>query len=195
MLNTMKLKAVFFALLLAATFASAQDDKTAKPVPVADAKPAAAPKSEPAPKPEPKFFHLDFVVKEVEAGKVINSRAYSMNIVTNGMDNFGNRSIRTGTRVPIQLSDGKTTYIDVGVNIDCRNVQPVKNDLLLTVAADISSIQGQESATKSGEPVILQNKWNSEVVIPLGKPTTIFSSDEVTSRRTMQLELTATPIP
>jgi len=93
------------------------------------------------------------------------------------------------------LSDGKTTYIDVGVNIDCRNVQPVKNDLLLTVAADISSIQGQESATKSGEPVILQNKWNSEVVIPLGKPTTIFSSDEVTSRRTMQLELTATPIP
>jgi hypothetical protein len=32
------------------------------------------------------------------------------------------------------------------------------------------------------------------VIVPLKKPTVVFSSDDVASKRQMQLELTATPI-
>jgi hypothetical protein len=43
-------------------------------------------------------------------------------------------------------------------------------------------------------PTIRQNRWVSTVAVPLKKPTVIFSSDDLTSKRQMQLELTATPI-
>jgi hypothetical protein len=43
-------------------------------------------------------------------------------------------------------------------------------------------------------PVIRQVKWNAPVIVPLGKPTVIFSSDDPSSKRQMQLELTARPI-
>src|ERR1700682_561096 len=73
-----------------------------------------------------RYYHLVFVVKEMEGGKVINSREYGMSIGT--VENFTNmnpRSIRTGTKVPVESEQGKATYIDVGVNIDCRNVTEV----------------------------------------------------------------------
>jgi hypothetical protein len=43
-------------------------------------------------------------------------------------------------------------------------------------------------------PVIRQNRWSSNVVVPLKKPTLIFASDDATSKRQMQLELTAAPV-
>ena len=43
-------------------------------------------------------------------------------------------------------------------------------------------------------PMIRQNRWTSNVVVPLKKPTVIFSSDDLTTKHQMQLELTATPI-
>jgi len=43
-------------------------------------------------------------------------------------------------------------------------------------------------------PTIRQNRWSSSVVVPLSKPTVIFSSDDLTSKRQFQLELTATLI-
>jgi hypothetical protein len=142
-----------------------------------------------------KFYHLEFVVKELEGGKVINSRSYSMSVAkreTGG--NFTNRSLRTGTKVLIQAEAGKTSYYDVGVSIDCRELELIQNELAMNLSAEISSLQGGGDGTQGGIPTILQNRWNSEVIVQLGKPTVIFSSDDVTSKRTLQLELTATPI-
>jgi hypothetical protein len=147
-------------------------------------------KDEPA-----KFFHLDFVVREVDEGKVINSRSYSM-IAGNGK-NYQNPSVRTGSKVPIQKggADG-VTFIDLGVSFDCRFVGELGSSLLLGVAADISSIASgsENSASNLLPPVIRQNRWNATVIVPLGKPTTIYSSDDMTSKRKVQIEITATPI-
>ncbi len=64
--------------------------------------------------------------------------------------------------------------------------------------ADISSIPSEPAvpATASAptQPTVRQNKWDSTVIVPLKKPTVLFSSDDLTSKRQMQLELTATPI-
>jgi hypothetical protein len=154
----------------------------------------------------PHYYHLLFVVKELEAGKVINSRSYTMSVgtVENPSSNsFNTRSIRMGTRVPI-ITDSKGSgfqYFDVGINFDCKNVIDLGDRLGIDVSADVSSIQSdspdgrpQTQIAVPSAPTIQQNKWNSQAVVVLGKPTLLFSSDEVTSKRTMQLELTATAI-
>ena len=158
------------AMLLTAGFCGAQSDKTP---------------------PEPtKYFHLDFVVKELEGGKVINTRHYSTTAATSRQTS----TIRSGNKVPIQTGgsgpdNSQFTYIDLGVNIDCRDLREIQGDLALNVAADIST-----AVTPQKQPLIRQTKWNSNVVLPIGKPTVIFSSDDVAGKGEMQLELTATPI-
>ncbi|MDQ2949502.1 MAG: hypothetical protein M3Y27_26785 [Acidobacteriota bacterium] len=139
----------------------------------------------------PKFYKLDFTVKDMEGARSMSSRTYSMVAATDGP----NSSIRAGSKVPIPSSPGSTqpfSFIELGVNIDCRAIKEVQNELSLNVTADVSS-SGQE-ATPPAYPIIRQNKWSSSVIVPLRKPTLIFSSDDVTTKRQIQLELTATPI-
>jgi hypothetical protein len=135
-----------------------------------------------------KYFRLDFVVKEVEGGKTVNARAYSITILSGNSQSSS--SLRTGTKVPIPMG-GNFQYVDVGVNIDCRSAKELQNQLALIVSADLSTAP---SEAPMGPPVVRQNRWSSNVLVPIRKPTVIFSSDDLTSKRQMQLELTATPI-
>jgi hypothetical protein len=172
MLNKMVLGATLLTLT-ASGICFAQND-IAKPVAVEQAK----------------YYHLDFVIKELEDGKVTNSRHYSMMVLsqTNG-------SIRTGDKVPVRTSSGESklyTYLDVGVNIDCRQVRQVQDKLVLSVAVDISSVAGE--TTSVTPPLIRNTKWSSEVTLPLNKPTVLFMSDDAAAKRQMQLELTGTPV-
>ena len=135
-----------------------------------------------------KYFHLDFVVKEVDGGKVVSARHYTASTAT-GDANLSGCSIRAGSKVPAPSSGGQFTYLDVGVNIDCRGSKEVDGNLTLNVTAEVSS-----AITASTPPVIRQNRWNANVAVPLGKPTVVFSSDDMTTKGQMQLELTATPL-
>jgi hypothetical protein len=139
--------------------------------------------------PEPSFYRLDFVVKELDGGKVVNSRSYSMSISSGG-NITQSTSIRNGSKVPVTASNGTTTYVDLGTNFDCRNAKMIGADLALNVSAEVSSV----AEPGGNPPVIRNNRWGGEVIVPLRKPTTIFSSDDAMSKRQMQLELTATPI-
>ncbi len=155
------------------------------------------------PKPfVPHYYHLVFVVKELEGGKVINSRSYSTSV--SSLDHFANanaRSIRTGTQVPYEYEQGKITTQNVGVNIDCSTVVDFPGKVGLSISADISSVQKEpydaakpQTSLQGAVPLIQRNTWNSQVIVTLGKPTVVFESDEVTSKRTIELELTATEI-
>src|SRR2546421_5046632 len=99
-----------------------------------------------------KFYKLDFVVKEVEGGKVLNARNFStiVHADTPGTRAAGG-SIRMGSKVP---TGGN--YIDVGVSIDTQMVKEVQGDIALSVSAEISST-APEGATPD-RPVIRQNK-------------------------------------
>lgn len=138
-----------------------------------------------------KFYKLDFVVKEMEGPKVVNARAYSTIVST--AKSSPPTSIRTGSRVPVPTAPGSAqfNYVEVGVNIDCRSVEEVASELSLLVTADINSTLQESTAVT---PVLRSNKWTSMVIVPIGKPIVVFSSDDVTAKRQMQLELTATPI-
>lgn len=187
--------AAFAAVLMAAGTAWAQENNEgAKQAPV----PTNA-----APGRTGPFYHLDFVVKELDgSNKVINSRSYSTSI---SISQKGFNSIRAGARVPVATvsinGDGKNPvqtqyqYVDVGVNFDCRDLHEAEGKLSLKVGAEVSSIEPNEKDGQlESQPTIRQNKWDADVIVPFGKPTTIFSSDDVSSKSKIQVELTATLI-
>jgi hypothetical protein len=165
------------------------------------------PETAKAPEPPAHFFHLEFVVQETGPdGKPTNSRTYSGTVSTSRTDR--GFSMRTGSRVPIVT--GMTSvenknmpvqfqYIDVGVSIDARDARENGDKLALSLNADISSLadpagSASTSTANNGAPVVRQNKWQAGVLIPIGKPAVVFTSDVLDSKGGMQLVVTATPI-
>ena len=136
-----------------------------------------------------KFFRLDFILKELEGGKVINSRSYSTSASTRASD--GGCSIRSGDKVGRSDGSGKISYIDIGVSIDCNNLRLVDNQLAIHLSVDISN----PSTEPHPEVVIRENRWSATTLVPIRKAVTLFSSDSTTSKGQTQLELTATPLP
>ena len=147
-----------------------------------------------APAAEPEYFRLNFVVKEIQEGKTVNARNYSTLM---GAGEKDRASIRAGTKLPVQTGSPQMPqfqYIDVGVNIDCSSLRRLQNRLAIYVSAELSTaLPPQDKGTTSGPP-IRANRWNVPVVVTIGKPTVLFSSDDLASTRTLQLELTATPV-
>ncbi|HZZ38760.1 MAG TPA: hypothetical protein VFE06_06500 [Acidobacteriaceae bacterium] len=154
-----------------------------------------------APPVEQRFYRLHFAVEELDAaGKVTNTRSYEETAVTgDGHD----QQIKTGSRVPIatgsyganaNLANTQFQYIDLGVDLDVRNATEHADKLSFRLSANISSIARQTEIGGIGEPVIRQNSWDSNLIIPIGKPTVVYSSDDLDSKGKMQVEVTATKV-
>jgi hypothetical protein len=141
--------------------------------------------------PGPQFYRLLFTVQEVDSsGKVTNNRVYSTSIA----DDHNPEQIRTGTRVPIKTNDkGEIQYLDIGVNIDCKSAREMDGKLALEVIAEISSL-AMETGNSNATPIVRENHWQASVLVPLGKPSVIFSSDDLQGKGKVQVELTATRI-
>ncbi|HEY3975055.1 MAG TPA: hypothetical protein VGM18_18760 [Candidatus Sulfotelmatobacter sp.] len=137
-------------------------------------------------------YRLDFSLNELEDGKKINSRQYSMNLVGGEANEF-----KIGTRVPVDAGkEGEYQYLDVGTNIWCQ-LREHGSDLLLVVRADASNFAPtpEGSQEHSSRPLIRQVKINASTnVALLNKPTVIGSADDPNSKRQFQLEVTATKL-
>jgi hypothetical protein len=145
------------------------------------------------PEPPVHFYHLTLTVQDVDSsGKPINSRAYASTISTDPQ-HVGSDSIRTSSRMPVKTTGDQFTYIDIGINFDVRNVHELNRQLSLQVKADISSFATMENANIA--PIVRHNQWEAPVLIPIGKPTVIFSSDALDGKNAMQVVATVTPIP
>lgn len=145
--------------------------------------------------PEPThYYHLDFVVQESgEDGKPVNSRSYSTSVSTDDRK-FG--SIRTGSKIPVITGGEKQDlqYMDVGVNIDTHSAREIGHQLSFDLTADVSSVATTNSQGLSAHPVVHQNRWQAVVLIPIGKPMLVFSSENLENKGKMQLMVTATPL-
>jgi hypothetical protein len=136
------------------------------------------------------FYRVSLIVQEVDSSnKPTNSRIYTTTVST-ARDSRG--TIRTGSRVPVMRTGGYD-YVDVGINFDVHDVHEFDRNLSLNIKADISSYTPPENSAIA--PVIRHNQWESPVLIPIGKPTVIFSSDSLENKSAMQVVATATPIP
>lgn len=164
----------------------------------AQAAPAATSTANPV---ESDAYKLTFIIRELTAGKVVGSRTYSALYINNEHADSG--AIRSGDRVPVSSGGDQYQYQDVGVSIDFRSPgsphvdPPAANKLVINVSADITNLvpsttPGERGAT--GAPLHREQRWNSNVLLDLGKPTLLFSSDDPVSDRTTQVEVTAVRI-
>ena len=92
------------------TAGRAQDTAPAKPETEAKAPSRAETEGKPV-----HAYRLDFSVNELEEGKKINTRQYSLNLNADDAN-----EIKIGTRVPVEAAHEQFQYMDVGTSIWCR---------------------------------------------------------------------------
>jgi hypothetical protein len=134
-------------------------------------------------------YRLDFSVNELEDGKKINTRQYSMNLTAGDAD-----EIKIGTRVPVDSGPGTFQYLDVGTNIWCRIVERAEG-IPLTVRADVTNLAVSDQASgHDSHPIVRQFKINASTLAQVGKPMVVGSVDDPNSKRQFQLEVTVSKV-
>jgi len=163
-----------------------------------------------APKPAPPkpahVYRLDYVLTELEGGKKTDSKDYSLLL-----DGDRTGRLRVGTRIPVTVGSPvdvpggrpQYQYIDLGVTIEAtgRPGLLTDNTLGLRTRVEVSSIamptaESGKATTISAptQPIIRNFTGESDVTVPFNKPTTLFTLDEPNSKRSFQVQLTATEI-
>ncbi len=135
----------------------------------------------------PQPYRLDFSVNELEDGKKINSRQYSMNLNANDAN-----ELKIGTRVPVEAAHEQFQYMDIGTNIWAR-LGDHRGALEMSVRAEISNFATPDGGSSS-RPIVRQFKINASTVAQLGKPMIIGSVDDPASKRQFQLEVMVTKL-
>jgi len=152
-------------------------------------------------------YRLDFSFNELENGKKINTRHYTIS-TTAGSAN----EIKIGSRVPVAVSGESSTvppqyqYVDLGTYIWAMlrdkgaGFQPL-DGLQLEVRSEISATKHEDvdAAPRAPHstftaPIISQIKINGATQLVLGKPLMIGVGDDPYSNRQYQLEVTATKL-
>jgi hypothetical protein len=134
-------------------------------------------------------YRLDFFVNEMEDGKKVNTRQYSMNL---NSDN--SNELKIGTRVPVEAKQGEFQYLDVGTSI-WSHLQERSGALDLSVRAEVSNFAlPEQNQGRDMRPVLRQLKINASTLALLGKPMLVGSVDDPNSKRQFQLEVTVTKL-
>jgi hypothetical protein len=144
-------------------------------------------------------YRLDFSINELEGGKKINTRHYSMDL-TAGSSN----EIKIGTRVPVAtgprdagnpLASFQFQYMDVGTNI-WANLREGGDDLQLEIRSDVSNLDMSSTHDHDAlsAPIVRQIKINGSTLLITGKPIIIGTMDDPNSNREFQLEVIATKL-
>ena len=168
----------------------AQDSSTSKQdAPKQDA-PKPKPAAEPFQAPSPVHsYRLDFSINELEDGKKVNSRQYSLNVNT-GLG-FNGR-VQAGTRVPTPKGDGSILYLDVTTSITVNQVTERENGLGLGFICDVQSPAAPGGG--SAAPVLRTLNMNGAAILTIGKAAVVGVADDPNSKRQFQLEVTATQL-
>jgi hypothetical protein len=144
-------------------------------------------------------YHLDFSLNEMQDGKTINTRQYSMNLLATPATGprypigYG-RNLKIGTRVPIEGEQSKTDYLDIGTRISCQLVMDDTGQLALDVNAEVSSLVPRAEADKymsaSRDPMLRELSIQAATTVIPGKLTNLGTVDDPDSKRQFQLEVT-----
>jgi len=141
-------------------------------------------------------YRIDFLISEMEDGKKINTRQYSMNSRP-----LEENDIKIGTRVPVEYKQGEINYLDIGTRIECKlwdqtNLASLGSNVSLKVQAEISNfaLPDQQAATQQYRPVVRQLRIGTSTIVALGKPMVVGVVDDPNSKRQFQLEVTVTKL-
>ena len=135
-------------------------------------------------------YRLDFSMNEMEDGKKINTRQYSLNL----NPEESNNELKIGTRIPVDAGQNTYQYIDVGTSIEAR-LSERSDGVALSVRAENSNLAVPEQGElRADRPVIRQLKISGSTLALLGRPMVVGSVDDPNSKRQFQLEVTVTKL-
>ena len=134
-------------------------------------------------------YRLDFTITEIEDGKKINARQYSLNVNTGD-----HNDLKIGTKVPVEVKEGEMQYIDLGTDISA-DLRDRDNGLALQVRAAMSNFATPDQGNRTNSmPLLRQMRINASTMLSPGRPTIVGSVDDPNSKRQYQLEVTATKL-
>jgi len=160
-------------------------------------------------------YKLDYTVTELEDGRKLNTRTYSLMCENETDPQVGSGSrwgahLRVGSRVPVATGSfapaaanggGASTvntqfqYIDVGMNIDANMNTMNDGGLTLSSTVEMSSVAESGAATTSmANPVIRQLRAATNSVLTPGKPIVLSTADDVGSKRRFEVQVVATKV-
>ena len=139
-------------------------------------------------------YRLDFSLNEMDDGKKVNTRQYSMHSRSGDWN-----EIRIGTRVPVESKQGEFQYLDVGMNIRCRltdesDTASLGENVSLKVSADLTNFAVPEQQQQTMHPAIRQMRMEASTVAVLGKTMVVGVVDDPNSKHQYQLEVTVTKL-
>jgi len=133
------------------------------------------------------IYRVSYRVDELENGKTINSRSYTL------MAQAGNRAMaRIGSKVPYSVGGDHFQWQDVYMRID-STVKEQEGRLQVQTGLDMSLIAGKETIP-SGEsrPVFGQVTLQDVTSATLGRPAFVGSVEDVASNRHYEIHVTVT---
>lgn len=146
-------------------------------------------------------YRLDFSLNEIENGKIINSRHYSLNLTVENSD-----ELKIGTRVPVvsgrteAASAEQFQYLDLGTNVWAA-IKERAGELQLQVRTETSSTKHEDvdvypraPHTAFTPPIISQIMITGTTLLVTGKQMIIGKVDDPYSNRQFQLEVTASKL-
>lgn len=146
------------------------------------------------------MYRLDFVIREMDGTKVINTRNYSMLVQTPTAHlRVTDSDVRAGTKVPVSVGtkDGQTQiqYTDVGVYIRASLTFRDDGPLVLGVATQISSLAMPEPGAQAPpQPIIRTANSNGTGVLVPGKALLVSSVDDPASNHKFTVEVMSTKL-
>jgi hypothetical protein len=137
-------------------------------------------------------YRLDFSLNELDDGKKLNTRQYSLSLIPSDVNGALNQ-LKIGTRVPVELKQGEMEYLDIGTSIYARMID--KGDFFqLEVTADLSNFASPQPDKGTAAPLIRQLRINANTIIIPGKTTSLGSVEDPNSKRQFQLDVVATKL-
>ena len=140
------------------------------------------------------LYKVEFTMNELENGKKLNSRTYSMLMRTEAIPKWTDtKHLRVGSRVPVSTGNNAVQYMDVGMDIECR-LLPIGNSRIdVGTKLEYSTIEA-EPAHEAQTPVIRQVRSDVEAVVPMEKPIVLAELDDVASTHRYVFEVKVTKI-
>jgi hypothetical protein len=143
---------------------------------------------------------VQIVFTEYDGEKKISSMPYAFTVISDEKvgGNYST-SLRTGIRVPIELEskDQKTTYLDIGTNIDCGIRTEDDGRFHVYLIFDRSALHPNKSsegerlvASPGGQPVIRQFRTSENLMLKDGQSSENLLSTDPLTGHTLRVTVT-----
>jgi hypothetical protein len=148
----------------------------------------------------PTPIKVQIVFTEYDGDKKVSSMPYSFTVISD--EKMGGRystSIRTGIRVPIETDgkDQKTTYLDIGSNIDCGIETEEDSRFHVLLIFDRSALYPNKSsegerlvAEPNGLPLLRQFRTSENLILKDGQTSENLLSTDPLNGHTLRVSVT-----